>query len=55
KIWVDIWEENTAGSTGAVKLYLKEIIELLTVLLESPSWSTKRQAALTIADVAKTI
>ncbi|CAG8697561.1 1945_t:CDS:2 [Gigaspora rosea] len=54
-VWNEVWDENTAGSTNAIKLYLKELIELLSTLLESPSWQTKRQAALTIADVAKII
>ncbi|CAG8524233.1 10813_t:CDS:10, partial [Cetraspora pellucida] len=54
-VWNEVWDENTAGSTSAIKLYLKELIDLLSTLLESPSWQTKRQAALTIADVAKII
>ncbi|CAG8551849.1 6467_t:CDS:10 [Diversispora eburnea] len=51
-VWTEVWDENTSGSTGAIKLYLNELIELLSKLLESPSWTTKRQAALTIADEA---
>ncbi|CAG8680578.1 13176_t:CDS:10, partial [Dentiscutata heterogama] len=54
-VWNQVWDENTAGSTSAIKLYLKELIDLLSTLLESPSWQTKHQAALTIADVAKII
>ncbi|CAG8483679.1 8071_t:CDS:10 [Racocetra fulgida] len=54
-VWNEVWDENTAGSTSAIKLYLKELIDLLSTLLESPSWQTKRQAAATIADVAKII
>ncbi|CAI2172736.1 418_t:CDS:10 [Funneliformis geosporum] len=54
-VWNEIWEDNASGSTGTIKLYLNEIIVLLSTLLESPSWPTKRQAALTMADVAKSI
>ncbi|CAG8534937.1 9628_t:CDS:10 [Funneliformis mosseae] len=54
-VWNEIWEDNASGSTGTIKLYLNEIIILLSTLLESPSWPTKRQAALTMADVAKSI
>ncbi|CAB4480178.1 ARM repeat-containing protein [Rhizophagus irregularis] len=54
-VWDDVWEDNTAGSMGTIKLYLSELISLSSALLKSPSWPTKRQAALTIADVAKSI
>ncbi|GBC07937.1 hypothetical protein RclHR1_00780017 [Rhizophagus clarus] len=54
-VWDNVWEDNTAGSIGTIKLYLSELIILLSALLKSPSWPTKRQSALTIADVAKSI
>jgi hypothetical protein len=40
---------------GTIKLYLSELISLSSALLKSTSWPTKIQAALTIADVAKSI
>ncbi|CAG8663072.1 17683_t:CDS:10, partial [Racocetra persica] len=54
-VWNEVWDENTTGSTSAIKLYLKELIDLLSTLLESPLWQTKHQAATTIADIAKII
>jgi hypothetical protein len=43
------------GSTGAIKLYLNELIALLSTLLKSPSWPTKKQSALAMANIAKSI
>jgi hypothetical protein len=41
-VWSDVWEENTAGASGAVKLYLSELMKLSTELLgTSPSWIIK--------------
>lgn len=44
------WDENVGGSR-AVLLYLKEIIEIAVERLDSPKWTVKHTAALTIADV----
>jgi proteasome component ECM29 len=43
------WEENVGGSR-AVLLYLKEIIAISAERLDSPKWTVKHTAALTIAD-----
>lgn len=45
------WDDNVAGSR-AVLLYLKEILSLSLSRLESPKWTIKHTAALTIADTA---
>lgn len=44
------WSENVGGSR-AVILYSKEINEIAIDRLESPKWTIKHSAALTIADV----
>lgn len=45
------WSENVGGSR-AVMLYAQEITDLSIQYLESPKWTIKHSAALTIADVA---
>ncbi|KAL2912896.1 proteasome component M29 [Polyrhizophydium stewartii] len=55
-VWKQVWEENTAGATGAAKLWAAEILDLCdTLLRESPSWPVKRQVGKAIADLAKTL
>lgn len=44
------WDENVGGSR-AVLLYLKEILSLSSEYLDSPKWTIKHTAALTIANV----
>ncbi|KAJ3082397.1 hypothetical protein HK102_001737 [Quaeritorhiza haematococci] len=55
--WKDAWEETTAGSSsGAVKMYLPEIMRLVEALLkESPSWTIKRQVGAALSDAAKLV
>ena len=48
------WEENTGGSR-AVRLYLREILQLTKPLLESPKWSVSHASALTIANVVRAV
>lgn len=35
---LQVWNEGTAGTEGGIRLYLREIIPLLTSALESPQW-----------------
>ncbi|KAF9918544.1 hypothetical protein BX616_007987 [Lobosporangium transversale] len=44
-IWKEVWEDNTSGSSSAVKLYALEIIQLLSKQLTSSSWNAKKQSA----------
>ncbi|ELR03409.1 hypothetical protein GMDG_06146 [Pseudogymnoascus destructans 20631-21] len=44
------WDENVGGSR-AVLLYLQEITDIAVERLDSPKWTIKHTAALTIADV----
>ncbi|TGO47461.1 hypothetical protein BCON_0276g00010 [Botryotinia convoluta] len=46
------WDENVGGSR-AVLLYTREINELVLKYIDSPKWTIKHTAALTIADVVK--
>ncbi|KAF9430239.1 hypothetical protein BGZ94_007776 [Podila epigama] len=52
-IWKDVWEENTTGSSSAVKLYAQEIIELLSTQLISASWNAKKQSAAALKSVTE--
>ena len=45
----DAWNENVGGSR-TVQLYMGEIIQLAMQYLESPRWSLKHTAALTVAE-----
>ncbi|TGZ79375.1 ARM repeat-containing protein [Ascodesmis nigricans] len=49
-----IWTENTGG-VGAVKLYLKEIIEIATEHLGSQRWGIKQTCALALANAGVAI
>lgn len=48
------WSENTGG-TGAIKLYLVEIIDMTKTHLASQRWAIKQTAALSLADACKAI
>ncbi|PWW76166.1 ARM repeat-containing protein [Tuber magnatum] len=54
EIFTKAWTENTGG-TGAIKLYLGEIISLAQTHLSSPRWALKQTAALSLADACKSI
>jgi proteasome component ECM29 len=52
--FMETWSENTGG-TGAIKLYIREIMALITTHLESPQWRVKQVTALTLADACEAI
>lgn len=54
ELLLQTWRENTGGS-GALKLYLSEICTLCSRQLSSNRWRTKQCAALTIADLCKSL
>ncbi|KAG0202738.1 hypothetical protein BGX28_004843 [Mortierella sp. GBA30] len=54
-IWKDIWEEQTTGSSSAVKLYADEIITLLSAQLTSASWNAKKQSAISLKAASEMI
>lgn len=49
-----VWDNNT-GSTGAMKLYQKEIITLAEQYLTSPAWRMRQMAASALAELAKSV
>ncbi len=44
EIWEEVWSDNTPGTEGGIRLYLKEIVALLSAAAESQSWKLKAQA-----------
>ncbi|KAI8818240.1 proteasome stabiliser-domain-containing protein [Fimicolochytrium jonesii] len=55
-VWVDVWEEMTGGSAGAIRLWMKEMMGMMDGLLAStPSWSVKKQVAMALGDMAKAL
>jgi len=50
----ETWAENTGGS-GAIKLYIREIMALVAGHLDSPLWRVKQVSALTLADACEAI
>jgi len=52
--FVETWSENTGG-TGAIKLYIREIMTLVALRLENPQWRVKQVAGLALADACETI
>ncbi|KAJ3206273.1 hypothetical protein HDU67_008289 [Dinochytrium kinnereticum] len=55
-LWSQVWDDNTAGLTSAVKLYTPELITLCTSLLSTnPSWTIKKQVGSSIGEIAKAI
>ncbi|KAI9097418.1 proteasome stabiliser-domain-containing protein [Phlyctochytrium arcticum] len=54
KVWVETWEEATGGSSGTIRLWKDEMIVKIQYLMKtSPSWGTKRQMAIALADMAQ--
>lgn len=48
------WNDNTGGS-GAIKLYLAEIVRLAMENIKSARWSAKQTSAFALADAATAI
>lgn len=44
-VWDEVWTDGTPGTESGIRLYLKEIVALLTSALESQQWKMKAQAA----------
>ncbi|BFY99626.1 hypothetical protein BsWGS_02666 [Bradybaena similaris] len=51
--WEDVWNEIAPGTEAGIRLYLAEIITLLSSCLQSQIWSFKVQAAQAMATVAQ--
>lgn len=49
-----VWSDNTGGS-GAVRLYIKEILDMASSRLSSQQWIIRQVAAQSVADASNTI
>lgn len=49
-----VWSDNTGGS-GAIRLYIKEILDMAGVRLTSQQWIIRQVAAQSVADASNTI
>jgi proteasome component ECM29 len=55
-IWAKVWEENTGGSTNAIKKWKMEIFDSLSAVLKtSPSWALKKQVGKGLVDFCKAL
>ena len=52
EVWEEVWNEGTPGTEGGIRLYLTEIIGLLSAAIESPQWKIKAEAARAMGTVA---
>ncbi|KAL7747635.1 proteasome component M29 [Sorochytrium milnesiophthora] len=55
KIWKTCWDLNTSQSTAPLRLYTREIIELVLASLSSAKWEVKQQAARTVSELCKAL
>ncbi|XP_023933323.1 proteasome-associated protein ECM29 homolog [Lingula anatina] len=51
-VWEEVWTEGTPGTEAGIRLYLKELVALCQVFLQSQSWHRKAQGALAIKTLA---
>uniref|UniRef100_A0A2C9KR44 TOG domain-containing protein n=1 Tax=Biomphalaria glabrata TaxID=6526 RepID=A0A2C9KR44_BIOGL len=51
--WSDVWNEITPGTEAGIRLYLPEIVALLSSSIQSQAWSVKAQSARAMATVAQ--
>ncbi|KAI0225824.1 proteasome component M29 [Massospora cicadina] len=53
RVWGEVWGDNTAGTTSALKTHQVALFHLAEARLSTTAWSTKQQAAKCIGEVAK--
>ena len=51
-LWAELWNDNTPGDSGGIKLYAGEIIQLALPCLANRSWDVKKQGAAALTAVA---
>ena len=51
-LWAELWNDNTPGDSGGIKLYAGEIIQLALPCLADRSWDVKKQGAAALTAVA---
>ena len=44
-VWDEVWTDGTPGTESGIKLYMKEIVALLSSALESTQWKMKAQSS----------
>ncbi|KAJ3021840.1 hypothetical protein HKX48_007616 [Thoreauomyces humboldtii] len=55
-VWADVWEELCSGSTGALRLWMSELMELFEKLMTTtPSWAIKKQVGQALGDMSKAL
>lgn len=54
EVFEGTWQENVGGSR-AVSLYIREIVAIVSVNMDSPRWSIKHTAALAIASAVRSL
>ena len=52
EVWEEVWNEGTPGTEGGIRLYLTEIVALLSAAIESPKWTIKAEAARAMGTIA---
>jgi proteasome component ECM29 len=53
KVWAQVWEENTGGSTTAIRKWRQELFSVCSGILRThPSWTMKRQVGKALTDIA---
>ena len=56
EIWTKVWDENTGGTTNAIRSWKNELIQDCQIILQaSPSWTMKKQVGKALADISKTL
>ncbi|XP_065070071.1 proteasome adapter and scaffold protein ECM29-like isoform X2 [Rhopilema esculentum] len=55
EVWEEVWGNATPGTQSGIKLYIEEIVEILTLALSSQSWKLKSQAARAIKTMADSL
>ncbi|KAL3147888.1 hypothetical protein ABBQ32_002606 [Trebouxia sp. C0010 RCD-2024] len=52
-LWGEIWEEGTTSLSAALRLYMPDLVPLITAGLTSQQWGQKKAAAKSLADLAE--
>eukprot|EP00095_Tigriopus_kingsejongensis_P007808 maker-scaffold204_size260821-snap-gene-1.36 protein:Tk07808 transcript:maker-scaffold204_size260821-snap-gene-1.36-mRNA-1 annotation:"proteasome-associated protein ecm29-like protein" len=51
QIFEEVWSDSTPGTEAGIRIYLKEIVSVLNVAIESQKWAMKAQAARAISTI----
>ena len=52
EIWEEVWSDITPGTEGGIRIFLVEIMALLSLAIESTQWKMKAQAARAMGTIA---